>query len=578
MRADRFTGHSQMMSRIRTGIAWVVGLFFLGCGGGVESRERISPSGKYYGGIFSANETEEPMSLFPLSLTQAAAHRVGAQIFEGLVRLDHQDLTVQPALAEEWTADATGMEYTFRLREGVRFHDDACFPDGRGRELTAADAVHCLTMVCTNVPENQMFWLFQDHVAGANAHFASGATADGGVEGIQALDDRTLRIRLTAPWPGFLQALAHQGCWIYPREARLKYGEEVTWHPVGTGPFRVRSFDRGAMLVLERWQDYWGRDADGAPLPYLDGIRYTFIPDKGKELDAFLKGSLTGVYELPVERTDALNGGGDYLVQSSPSLSIQFYGFNLRKPPFNDVRVRRAFAMAIDRQFLVDSVLDGLAVVPEHGVVAPGLPGYPYASVPGVAHDPDAARQLLAEAGFPQGRGLPPVHLQVNNNGFGYVKVAEAVQAMLERELGARVVSSVLPAQQHFARIASGEPLFWREGWIADHPDPANFLALFYGRNAPADTAQQSFLNSTRYRDARFDSLFARAERTTDPDARLALLAQAEARLMEEMVVMPLYHERAIRLLQPWVRDLPINGMEYRDLRAVWFAPRKEGA
>lgn len=547
------------------------------CGGPQAPRERSSPSGKYYGGVFSANETEELRSLFPLSLQQAAAHRIGAQVYEGLVRLDARDLSIVPGLASSWQVDPSGLVYTFALREGVRFHDDPCFPDGKGRLLTADDVTLCFNRICTRDPENNfMFWLLQDRVAGANAHYAEGAAVESPVKGVSAPDSRTIRFELMTPWPGFLNVLAHQGCWIYPKEAWEHYGAEARWHPVGTGPFRVKSFERGSVMVLERWADYWGTDTDGAPLPYLDAVRYTFVGDKGQELDAFLGGALSVVYELPVDRTDALRPDAGYAVQSAPALSIQFYGLNMRKPPFNDPRVRRAFGLAIDRQALVDSVLDGLAIVPEHGVVAPGLTGYHYEMVPGLAHDPQEARRLLADAGYAGGEGLPTVHLQVNNNGFGYVKVAEAAQAMLERELGARVITSVLPAQQHFTRVERGEPLFWREGWIADHPDPENFLALFYGRNAPEDTAAASFLNSTRFRDARFDSLFALAGRTADNTERLRLLALAESRLMEELPMLPLYHERSVRLVQRWVRDFPINGMEYRDLRTVWMEPRSD--
>lgn len=229
--------------------------------------------------------------------------------------------------------------------------------------------------------------------------------------------------------------------------------------------------------------------------------------------------------------------------------------------------------MAIDRQMLVDSVLNGLALPAEHGVVAPGFESYPYEMVPGTTFDPAGARKLLEEAGHPGGTDLPTVHLQVNNDGFGYVQVAGVVQSMLERNLGVRVVTSVLPAEQHFDRVEAGRAQFWREGWIVDHPDPENFLALFYGKNAPADTTEPSYLNSTRYRNTRFDSLFAQALRTDGQAERMALLAGAERQLMEDVVIAPLYHERSVRLLQPWVRDLPINGMEYRDLRGVWFDP-----
>lgn len=540
-----------------------------------KARVRETKGGKFYGGVFNANETEELRSLFPLSLTQAASHRIGAQIYEGLVRFDQHDLSVIPALAESWTMDAGGTTYTFHLRKGVLFHDDTCFADGKGRELTAQDVKHCFTAICTSSEMNQMFWLFQDRIAGANAHYQATALGkpSAGVSGIETPDASTVRITLTAPWPGFLQVLAHQGCWIWPMELPLFHKENALWHPVGTGPFRLKNFRKGEALVMERNPSYWGTDEHGDRLPFLDAVRYTFEKDKGRELEQFEAGRISVIYELPVDRTDFLQTTGRYQVQTAPGLAVQFYGFNSRHAPFTDARVRQAFSLAIDRRTVVDSVLGGLAVATTHGVVPPGFSGYPYDTVPSATFDPERARALLAEAGFPGGRGLPTVFLQVNNNGFGYVQVAEAVQVMLERELGARVISSVLPAEQHFQRVEQGEATFWREGWIADHPDPENFLALFYGRNAPADTAAPSYLNSTRFNDPRYDSLFTLASRTTDEPTRMRLLALAERRLIEEAAVAPLYHERTVRILQPWVRDLPVNGMEYRDLRMVWFDP-----
>ncbi len=549
----------------------------LGCGEARKPRERTSPSGKYYGGVFNANESEPIRSLFPLNLVQASAHRIGAQVFEGLVRFDAKDLSIRPGLARSWEVDATGTVYTFTLAEGPRFHDDPCFPNGKGRPLTASDVVSCYTRLCTNQPWNKMFWLFQDRIAGANAHYqasASGPVA-GGVKGITAPDERTVRFVLTHPMPGFLNILAHQGCWVFAPEALDHYGAEVIWHPVGTGAFRMKSFERGVSLVLERNPDYWGRDADGAPLPYLDAIRYTFVEDKNQELDAFLAGKLSVVYELPIERTGAAEDGS-CIVQTTPALSIQFLGLNTRYAPFTDIRVRRAFNLAIDKAAIVDSLLDGLAVMADRGVVPPGLAGYPYERIKLRPHDPVEARRLLADAGYPDGKGLPAVVLQVNNSGYGYVKVAEAVQGMLERALKAQVIVSVMPEEQHFRRIEAGHAQFWREGWIADHPDAENFLSLFYGRNAPADTSEPSYLNSTRHRDPRFDSLFAQAVRTADERLRQTLLASAEEVLMENAVVIPLYHERSVRLLQPWVKDMPINGMEYRDLRLVWFDPARK--
>jgi oligopeptide transport system substrate-binding protein len=563
-------------SSVRKGLVVLVAALLWGCNGGMRTQEREAPGGRYYGGVFNANEAEELRSLFPLSLTQAASQRIAAQIFEGLVSFDQRDLSIRPALATRWTVDPSSSIYTFTLRRDASFHDDACFPSGKGRAFTSEDVVHAFTQLCTASGINQMSWLFLGRVAGAEEHFAASmkGPVQGGVRGVEAVDGHTVRITLTGPSPNFLQVLAHQGCWIYPRELVEKYGADAHWHPVGTGAFRMRSFRRGEALILERNPSYWAEDEHGNRLPYLDAIRYTFANDKNRELEEFEKGHLSVIYELPVERTDFLQQAhGRFQVQSIPAYSVQFYGFNHRLAPFNDIRVRRAFSMAIDRQLLVDSILDGFVVPATRGVVPPGFQGYPYDSVPPLIHDPAAARALLAQAGYPQGKGLPAIHLQVNNDGFGYVQVASMVQIMLEEELGARVVTTVLPVKQHFERIERGEALFWREGWIVDHPDPENVLALFHGRSVPTDSSGSSFLNSTRYVNAVFDAAFGAAQGTIAHQDRMRLLARAERQLMQDAVVVPLYHERSIRLLQPHVRDLPINSMEYRDLRWVWFDP-----
>lgn len=546
----------------------------LGCSSPGKTRERKAEGGKYYGGVFNMNEGDDQGSLFPLSLTRSSAHRIAAQVYEGLVRFDQRDLSIQPSLADSWAVDEGGTVYTFKLHPGVRFHDDTCFRDGIGRELTATDVVESFTALCTFSTLNQMFWLFQDKVLGANAQYT--ATAAGGpgpgVKGLEALDPLTVRITLTTPYPNFLQILAHQGCWIHPRELVEHHGADVAWHPVGTGPFRLKRYTRGEALVLERWPHYWATDEEGNRYPFLDAVRCTFVKDKQREFEEFTKGNLSVIYELPLEQTDVLRSTTPYQVQSIPGLTVQFYGFNHGMAPFGDQRIRKAFSLAIDRQSLVDSVLNGFAV-PARGIVAPGFTDYPYDQAPLLTYDPEKARVLLAEAGYPDGADLPNVYLQVNGDGFGYVRVAEAVQEMLTRNLGVRVITSVLPAGQHFDRVEVGRAQFWREGWIVDHPDPENFLALFYGKSVPSDTSEPSYLNSTRYRNARYDSLFARALRASEATERMSLLAAAERQLMEDMAVAPLYHERSVRLLQPWVRDLPINGMEHRDLRGVWFDP-----
>lgn len=558
-------------------------LLLSACGGGDTVHHGES---QLDGGVFNFNETQELRSIFPLTITRVSEQRVASQIYEGLVRFNAKDLAVEPGLAKSWDVDPTGTIYTFHLRDGVRFQDDPVFSNGEGRKLMAEDVVHCFTKICEKGAGDLAFWLFQDKVAGADAYHASGKQ-DGSVNGIMALDERTVRITLTRPCPNFLQSIAGAGCWIWPKELTGHYGKDLFRHAIGTGPFRLKVARPEEVIVLERNRNYWGRDAEGTPLPYLDGVRVTLVPDKEREIAEFLKGRLNMVTELSLESmnvladsVDRVTGERRFDMLSTPAFTVQFYGFNASKPPFNDVRVRRAFALALDRRTLVDSVLHGIAVVADHGLVPPGLLGYPYDLVPGIPFNPDSARKLMALAGYPDGKGFPRVQLQVNNYGFGYRSVASKAQEMLGKELGVMITVSVVPPKEYYERIERGEALFWREGWVADLPDPENFLALIYGKNAESDTSLPSSLNTTRYADPRFDALFAKSMTETDEQLRMQDLARAEKIAMQDVPLVPLYHERYIVLLDPKVRDLAVNPMELLDLsrvRLVQPKPQSKG-
>lgn len=557
-------------------------LLLLAACGADEGHPSAASGNKHYGGVFNANESQDLEEIFPLSLTAAHAHRISSQIHEGLLRLDPTDLGLLPCLAERWEVSEDGLVYTFHLRDEVYFHDDACFPNGKGRKLVADDVVNAFTQICTFSDVNRSFWLFQDLVKGATAHYEAtrqGSTPAPGTLGLEAVDERTVRITLEHPSANFLRLMAHQGTWIFPHEVMEKYKGELRTHAVGTGPFHLKAFRPGEAMVLERNPRYWRTDEHGNRLPFLDAVRFTFLQDKDREMDQFLKGRLSVLHEMPPNRIGELrdsvgpDGTQRFHVQMKPALSVQFYGMNPRVVPFTDPQVRKAFALAIDRAAIARDVFKGTVVPADHGILAPGIEGYPYELVIGHVYNPDSARALLAAAGYPGGRNFPGVLLNVNSNGFGYVAVAEAVQAMLQKELGITVGLSVLPDDQHYDRTDRGINVFWRQGWVGDYPDAENFLALFYGKNVPADSTQPSYLNSVRYKNPAYDSLFAAASVADDGAARQRMLAEAENIMMQEAVATPLYHERTVRLVQPWVRDFRINAMEIRDLASVWIDP-----
>lgn len=564
----------------------------VGCGGGDDETNmdtfREGEGGIILGGALRINEVENLRNMFPHNLTGAPSHRVANQIYEGLVMFDQATLKIKEGLAQRWEINEDATVFTFYLREGVMFQDDECFTDGKGREVTANDFKYCFTRLCTDYADNQLSAFVLGRIKGSEEYFKSttaGSPLAEGVTGVKVIDDYTLQIELNYPFPGFMNILAHQCAWVFPREAWDKYGVDMRVKAVGTGPFQIKVMKEGESIILERNPNYWGVDEYGNQLPYLDIVNISFDKEKKIELLNFQKGDLDMVFRLPVEmindvlvqKQEADQGGGNipFEFQSLAALTIQYYGFQHQSDVFDDPKVRLAFNYAIDRKKLVNFVLQGQGYPAENGIVPP-FEGYPAERVHGYTFNPDTARQLLAEAGYPNGVGFPEVRLQLNSGGELNRLPAEAIQNMLEDELGIHVEFDIFPMAQHYERLETGQALFWRAGWIADYPDPENFLNLLYGEHVPENLEDKSYLNSVRYQSARFDSLFEAALREVDDAKRIDLYVQADQQAMNDGAIMPLYYDEYIRLLNPRVQNFPQNAMEYRDLSQVWIQPTEE--
>lgn len=556
-----------------------------GCDSGPKGPRGLRPGkgGITLGGVFRTNEVEYFRTLFPLNITEVTGHRIAAQVYEGLVGFSQKDLSIQPLLAEKWEVDSTATHFVFHLRKGVHYHDDPCFPGGKGREVTANDFKYCLTKLCTSDANNQGFWVFQGRVAGADAYFEStkkGQPLPEGVTGIKVLDDYTLEIDLVEPFAGFLNMMALPFTAVFPKEAVEKYGIDMRSKCVGTGPFYIKAIKDDQSVTLARNTSYWGTDSLGNQYPYLDGIRITFIKDKKAELLEFKKGNMDMMYRLPLELTDEIITHEDslteaykqYVLQAKSSLSIQYFGFLNTDKLFSNKNLRTAFNYAIDRRKIVEYTMKGGGVPANYGVVPPGMKGYDTKVIRGYEYDPGKAREYMAKAGYPNGKGFPAITLQINSGGGTNQQVAEAIQKMLNDVLNITVNIASMPFPQHLENVETGKAPFFRSGWQADYPDPENFLTLFYGKHVPANPADRSYLNSTRYKSAEFDSVFAEALRTVDDDKRNLLYMKADQIMIDDAAIMPIYYYKDYRLLQANVRNFPQNAMEFRNMKDVYFA------
>ena len=578
------------MKRYTTFILTASILFLTACGGGKDKNELTLKEGKggiTLGGVFKVNEIETFRSLFPLTITDVYSYRIANQVYQSLFKFNQENLKVETNLADTYEVSQDKLVYTIKLKKGVYFQDNDCFSGGKGRELKASDVKYCYDKTCESIPQNKMYWLFKDKVVGAQEYFESskkGTPNAEGVKGIEVVDDYTIKITLVEPFGAFDQILAHMGTAIYPKEAFDKYGKDMRVNCVGTGPFQLKKVVEGREVILVKNENYWEQDEHGNKLPYLDGIKVSFIPEKSTELKEFQKGNLHMIWEIPVDEIPNIIGSLDeakegknaeFILQSSHSLSVQYYAFRYTHEVFNNVYVRKAFNMAIDREELVEVTLQGEGEPAFHGFVPP-MEGYPQEKVKGYTYDPNEARALLAKAGYPNGKGFPVIQLNLNSGGKTQELLAVAIMNELKKNLNVDIEVKVLPMNQHQNEIESGRSAFWRIGWVADYPDPENFLNLFYSKNLPENATDDAYINSVRYTNPEFDEAFVAARRESDPVKRMELFAQADQILMDDAVVMPLYYDDYIRLLNPQVRNFPMNSLEYRDFTRVYFAKEKK--
>jgi peptide/nickel transport system substrate-binding protein len=541
---------------------------------------RSAKGGVKYGGVFRVNETEFYRSLFPHNITEVVGHRIVNQVYEGLVTLHPGDLSIEPCLAESWTVNDSATVFTFNLRKGVFFHDDEVFDNQRGREVTAEDFVYCFELLCKKSPSNQGFWLFDGVVKGAKKYYENPSEHTRSELGIKALDSHTLQIRLEKPFAGFLYRLAMPFCAVFPRELYEKKAEAMRDMAVGTGPFIIKKILPDESVYLVRNNNYWKKDEFGNSLPYLDGVKFSFIKEEKTEMLEFRKGNLEMKYRLPLDAINEIldNEGhlkGDYkrfILQHTTELSLQYYGFLHTHPVFSNVHVRKAFCYAIDRKKIVDYTVKGEGVPAFNGIVPLGMKGYKHESVKGFSFDPNRAKEELKAAGYPDGKNFPKITLQINSGGGRNEKVAEAITAMLKENLNVEVEITQLPFAQHLENYETGKVPFWRAGWVADYPDPENFLTLCYGKHVPESPTDKAYLNSFRYKNAAYDRLFEQALSTTDFDKRNRIYEQLDQMIINDAVMMPIYYTVNRRLIQPYVKNFPVNGMEYRSFREVWFS------
>ncbi|HEU5181544.1 MAG TPA: ABC transporter substrate-binding protein [Candidatus Polarisedimenticolia bacterium] len=495
---------------------------------------------------------ENPPDIDPASSADSLSDRINLAVHDGLVDFDPASLEVVPAVAQSWDYSSDGQEITFHLRPGVRFHN--------GRVLTSADVVYSFTrLLDPKVGAKRKEIL--EAIRGAEA-FGTGKAAS--VEGIQAADAQTVRIALARPLPHFLQLLATPAASIVPKEIYDDPAKGYLAQPVGCGPFRVSRWERSSGMELAAFADYYGGR------PKLDRIQVRFIENPAGAMEEYRRGGLDYMDEMVgSESAIAKELPQDY--RKGPMLGSFYFGFNLARPPFKgNVSLRKALNYAVDRKSLCEQTFEG-TLTPAHGILVPGTPGY-NPDLKGYEYDPARARELLAQAGYPGGKGFKPIDLWVNNN-QKLLEAAQKVQADLQAvgipvRVKAVDFATFLQALQGTPETP-GEALFYRYGWNADYPDPDAFLYwLLHSRNiGPAG-------NIGRYSNPKVDQLLDQARGLVRMEERIPLYREAERIAVEDdaaWLFLADYTQRV--LIKPYVKGVvlcPLGSMRI-PLDRLWI-------
>ena len=572
------------MNKLFFFIALMVGSSLLSCSGSGDDNGNQAAEETIYGGTFTMPVGSYFKPIKPIEMQKLETAQVYDQILEGLVKYNPKTLEVEPALAKDWVISDDGKTYMFNLREDVFFHDDPCFEGGKGRKVTGEDVVFSFQNIYLKDPENRAYYNFKSTIVGGE-EFYNGAADK--ISGITA-DGNQVTIQITKPSSVFLQKLATIFASVVPKESY----EVDDYHPVGTGPFIYDYKGSNSELVkLYRNPNYYRSDKDGNQLPYMDSVVYKYYEHSEDQMDLFWDGGLTYIPNVPItsisevleERiSDFESDPPKYILISQPQLSTTYLELNMNTPVLKNKKVRQALNMAINRKKLVEKIMKNQAYeIGKFGITPPLVKifkGYDFEGIEdnGYVYNPEEARKLLAEAGYPEGKGFPALSMQFRLGNDHYL-VASEIQNQLRSTLNVNVEIEGVEFNQLIENQAMGTADIFRTTWFGDYPNPETFLVNAYGKIVPASMSEPSYMNSSRYQNPEFDEAFERGSLTADKDSSYAAFAEAEQILMEDAPFVILWYGEDMMLLQSNVRDLETNGMRYMDLTRVYFKNRKAG-
>jgi peptide/nickel transport system substrate-binding protein len=515
--------------------------------------------------VFNYNEAEGVSSLDPANAGSVNNIWPVNQLFNGLVQMDDH-LNVIPCIARQFSISEDGLTYTFHLRGDVYFHDNPCFETGgKGRKVVAKDFVYSFDR------------LFDSRVSSATTLLTNiDRSEKTAYKGFEAINDSTLKIYLKEPSSAFMSILTMKFFSVLPFEAIEYYKQEFRRNPVGTGPFMFKMWEEGTKLIMVKNPNYFETDAKGVRLPYLDAVTVSFTKDKETSFMELLNGKfdmLSGADAF--NANEVLDREGNlreaytkkFFMQKATYLKTDYIGILIddnipavRSSPLKLRAVRRAINYAFDRDKLIKYLRNNVGEPAHAGFIPNGMRSYDVKKVQGYTYDPDKVKELLAEAGYPGGKGLPEFVLHAADI---YKEQLEFIQSQLG-ENNIHVQISVEKPSVLRQAVNSCEYLMFKKSWVGDYADEENFMSLFYSKNFCPQG-----VNYFHYRNAEFDAAYEKAQRENNDSIKKLLYQKMDQMVVDDAPVIPLYYDQVVRLINRHIKGLTSNPMNLLNLKTV---------
>jgi oligopeptide transport system substrate-binding protein len=529
--------------------ACVIAGMLTACGSGESNVESGNTNG-----ILHYGNGAEPQGLDPHVVTGVPENHIVRALFEGLAVKNPKTLEPEPGVAERWDISEDGTVYTFYLNPNARWSN--------GETMTASDYVWSWNRALH--PDTGSLYAYMLYPIVNSEAYSKREITDFGEVGVKALDDHTLQVRLNAPTPYFLQLMDHYSTFAVHPETLLKHGKMTDrftpWTRVGSivsnGPFTLEEWSLNRRIIIKKSEHYWDRDNVA-----LNGVYFYPTENVISEERMFRAEQLHYTAVVPLDKIPDYRERPDSPYVQAAYLGTYYYLVNTERPPVDNVLVRRALSYALDRDTLTRTVLQDTAI-PAYSITPPDTLGYNPPQL--FDYDPAKARELLAEAGYPNGEGWPGLEI-IYNTQEAHRKIAVAVQQMWKRELNIDITISNQEWKVYLNSVSQRDFKVARRGWIGDYVDANNFLDLFItdGGN-----------NNTGYASEEFDDIILNlAPKAKTRDERYGLFYKAETMMMNEMPIIPIYTYTSKHLIHPSVEGIYPNLMDSLNLKYVKLHP-----